>query len=98
MLTEMFTRTDLAVFVALFVISVPYAILLELWRRRFPQSFEALTWFQVVVGVGYVVVALAIILPIEYWLRVFGAFTFASLPIILRSVVIHAINQRDIEE
>jgi Trk-type K+ transport system membrane component len=98
MLAEMFTRTDLVVFAALFVGGIPYAVLLEVWRQRYPQSFEVLTWLQVMVGVGYVVIALAFILPLDYWLHVLFAFGFAAIPIIFRSVIIHAINQRDMEE
>lgn len=95
---EIFDKSDLIVFGVLFLVGVPYAIALELWQRRFPQSFDALTWFQVVVGVGYVLLGLIFILPLEMWLRVSAAFFFACIPIITRSVSVHSLNQRDAEE
>lgn len=93
----LFTLRDWLVFAALFLIGIGYARLLQLWWRRFPQSYEALTWLQVVVGVGYVLVGLGFVLPPEAWLRVAAAFFFACLAIVFRSVFIHSENQRAAE-
>jgi hypothetical protein len=97
-ITIIFDRLDWIVYAVLFVISVGYAIGLHAWWKRYPQSFADLTWLQVVIGVGYVILGLAVILPLHDWLHVCAAFFFASLPIIFRSVFVSASNQRDAEE
>lgn len=91
------TLSDWLVFGSLFILSIVYAGLLQLWWRRYPQSYDSLTWFQVVVGVGYVLIGLGFILPVEYWIRVCAAFFFACLAIVFRSIFIHSQNQRDAE-
>ena len=96
-LISLFTLHDWLVFAALFLVSIGYAGLLQIWWRRFPQSYESLTWLQVVIGVGYVLGGLSFILPIEMWVRVFAAFLFACLAIVFRSVFVHSANQRDAE-
>ncbi len=95
---SIFTTFDWLVFAGLFLLSVLYAWLLHLWWRYFPQSYEALTWLQVVIGTGYVLIGLAFVLPMEYWIRVCAAFFFACLAIITRSVFLHSRNQRDAEQ
>ncbi len=94
---SIFSRADWSVFAGLFILSIIYAWLLQLWWRHFPQSYESLTWLQVVIGTGYVLIGLAFILPLEYWIRVCAAFFFACLAIIMRSVFLHSRNQRDAE-
>jgi hypothetical protein len=94
---SLFTLRDWLVFAGLFVLSMVYAWLLQAWWRRYPQSYESLTWLQVIIGTGYVVIGLGFILPLEYWLKVCGAFFFACLAIVARSVFIHSVNQRDAE-
>lgn len=88
----------LIVYAILFAISVVYAIALHAWWKRYPQSFADLTWLQVVIGVGYVLLGLGFIIPLHDWLHVCAAFFFACLPIVFRSVFVSASNQRDAEE
>lgn len=92
---ELFTKTDWTIFVILFGISIVYAIILEFWFRTWPETFEELVWLLVVIGDGYVILALAQIVPVEFWLKICGAFFFASLPIIARSIIDVSRRRRD---
>ena len=90
-----FCLLDWLVFGGLFVLSVAYAFVLQWWATRWPESFDDLTWLTVVIGVGYVLIALGCLLELGAWLRVCGAFAFACVPIIARSVVNHARRRRE---
>jgi len=94
---SIFSLRDWLCFAGLFVLSIIYAWLLQAWWKRYPQSYESLTWLQVVIGTGYVLFGLAFVLPLEAWLKVCAAFFSACLAIIVRSVFIHSVNQRDAE-
>ncbi len=80
------TYTDWLVGGGLLALSVVYAVGLQHWQRHFPESYDDLTWLTVVIGCGYVLLLLALVLPLEWWLRVCGAFFVACIPIIFRSV------------
>lgn len=97
-ITIVFNRLDWIVYAVLFSISVIYAITLHVWWKHYPQSFAELTWLQVIIGNGYVLLGLAVTLPLHDWLHTCAAFFFASLPIVFRSVFVNAGNQRDAEE
>jgi len=86
-MADIFSPTDQNVFFVLFLASIFYAVILELWFRQWPESFDDLTWLTVVIGVGYVLLALLYLIPLEEWLKVAAAFFAASLPIIARSVI-----------
>lgn len=93
-----FDRLDWIVYAVLFCVSMIYAVILHVWWKRYPQSFADLTWLQVILGVGYVLLGLGFIVPLHDWLHICAAFFFACLPIIFRSVFVSAGNQRDAEE
>jgi hypothetical protein len=85
---------NLSIYAALFLASVGYARALQWWSGHYPESFDDLTWLTVVVGVGYVLLGLRVLLSLDAWLRVCSAFAVACLPIIARSVWNHARNRR----
>lgn len=91
---DLFRPADWQVFGGLLVLSVGYAVALEEWGRRWPESFSDNTWVSVVIGVAYVLLGLGLLLEMVDWLRVAGAFLFASLPIIGRSLVNQARRRR----
>lgn len=93
-----FTLIDWGVFGGIFLTSVGYAILLQKWQRYFPDSFDDLTWLQVVVGVGYVLLWLRLIIPLQYWLIICTAFFFACLAIVFRSIWNTAHQKREVKE
>lgn len=78
----------------LFFTSVAYAIGLNWWQAHYPESFDDLTWLQVVIGVGFVLLGLLAMLDLLPWLRTTTAFAVASLPIIARSVINYSRRRR----
>jgi chromate transport protein ChrA len=70
----------------LFTTSIVYALLLQLLWRTYRQAFDDLIWLTVVVGAGYVLLYLYMLIPLESWLSVCTAFFVACLPIIGRSL------------
>jgi formate-dependent nitrite reductase membrane component NrfD len=76
-------------------LGVAYALLLQCWMRRYPESFADNTYLQVVGGVGYVVIASAFVLDLAAWLRVCGLFAAACPPIIARSLLNAARRRRE---
>lgn len=83
------------VFVSLFCFSLAYAVVLQWWHRTYPESFDDNTWLTVVIGDGYVLLHLAAVMPLTYWILVVCAFFVASLPIILRSLYNAAHHRRE---
>jgi hypothetical protein len=92
---EVFRLVDRQVYLALWLLSVAYAVVLQVWSQRWPESFADGTWLTVVIGVGYVLLGLGFLLSWEAWLRVCAAFFFACLPIVCRSLVNHAKRRRE---
>jgi hypothetical protein len=92
---DVFRPIDKQVFLALWLISVVYAIDLQIWSQKWPESFADNTYMTVVIGVGYVLLALGFLLSWEAWLRVCAAFFVACLPIVARSLVNHAKRRRE---
>ena len=72
---------------AIFLTSAAYAPLLSLWQRKDPIGFANSTWLQVVIGVGYVLLFLRLLLDPKAWLKVCCAFFLSCLPIIARSLL-----------
>lgn len=70
----------------LFITSILYALFLQWAWRHYRQVFDDYTWLTVVVGVGYVLLYLYLLIPLEIWLTVCKAFFVACLPIIGRSL------------
>lgn len=89
-----FTLADWMVFLGLFVMGGAYWLVLDLWLRNWPDSYEENVWLQVVIGVFYVLFGLSFIIGPEAWLRVMMAFIFASILIIVRSVILVGKNRR----
>jgi len=83
---------------AVFLTSGAYWVILDWWYAKDADSYDANTWFLVVVGVGYVLLWLLAIIPLEIWLRVFAAFLSAAVLIIARSLVINAQRNRRTKE
>jgi hypothetical protein len=92
---EVFRLVDRQVYLALLLISVVYAIDLQIWSQKWPESFADNTYVTVVIGVGYVLLGLGFLLSWEAWLRVCAAFFVACLPIVARSLVNHAKRRRE---
>jgi hypothetical protein len=92
---DVFRPIDKQVFLALWLISVVYAVVLQVWSQKWPESFCDNTYMTVVIGVGYVILGLGFLLSWEAWLRVCAAFFFACLPIVCRSLVNHAKRRRE---
>jgi hypothetical protein len=88
-MTGTFTTTEWLVMLAIFLTSGAYWIILDMWAERDADSYDANTWFLVVVGVAYVLLWLRVIVPPEMWWRVFAAFASASVLIVTRSLVIN---------
>lgn len=97
-MTGAFTAREWIVMLAIFLTSGAYWILLDWWYTRDPDSYDATTWFLVVVGVGYVLLWLLAVIPLEIWLRVFMAFVSAAVLIVARSLVINAKRNRRTKE
>lgn len=92
--TEM-TVKEWLVMAGIFLTSGAYWVILDWWYDRDADSYDANTWFLVVVGVGYVLLWLLLIVPLEIWFRVFLAFLTAAVLIVTRSLVINVKrNQR----
>ncbi len=77
--------TTYLVFALLLLVSTLYAVILQVtsfgrWLAR------ERTWLSVVIGVGYTVLALVLVIPRSAWFMVVMAFLVASLPIIGRSL------------
>lgn len=70
----------------LFATSIVYALILQLLWKHYRQAFDDYTWLTVVVGVGYVLLYLYKLIPLESWLTVCQSFFMACLPIIGRSL------------
>lgn len=70
----------------LFATSIIYALLLQLLWKHYRQPFDDYTWLTVVVGVGYVLLYLSLLISLDSWLTVCMAFFVACLPIIGRSL------------
>jgi len=80
------------VYTAIFATSMAYAPLLSWWKRADPISYQQTTWLQTVIGCGYVLLYLRLLLDGGNWLRVAQAFFVSSIPVIGRSLVENAIN------
>lgn len=70
----------------LFGTSIVYALMLQFLWKHYRQAFDDYTWLTVVIGVGYVLLYLYLLIPLKSWLAVCLAFFVASLPIIGRSL------------
>lgn len=70
----------------LFGTSIIYALILQYLSKTYRQALDDYTWLMVVVGVGYVLLYLYLLLPLTFWFRVCLAFFVACLPIISRSL------------
>ena len=86
-----------SVYLLLFLTSCIYAPLLTLWQRREPVSFAEHTWLTVVIGCGYILLALRLLLDLNCWLRVCSAFFFACIPIVSRSLLQKANHNRRVD-
>lgn len=75
-----------AIYGGLFLVSVIYAVVLQWLRRRFGPALDGATWLMVLVGDGYVVLALRWLVDRAAWETMCWAFLVAGLPIIARSV------------
>lgn len=91
---DVFRPIDCQVYLGLWLASVVYSVILQVWSQSWPESFCDNTYMTVVIGVGYVLLGLGFLLSWEAWLRVCGAFFFACLPIVARSLVNHAKRRR----
>jgi ABC-type spermidine/putrescine transport system permease subunit II len=80
----------------LFGTSIVYALALQVLWKTYQQAFDDYTWLTVVVGVGYVLLYLYLLIPLEAWLRVCATFFVACLPIITRSIY-NALRRRKAE-
>jgi len=76
------------------LVSLLYAVVLRAWSRSYPESYQDNTWLTVVVGVGYVLLALAVVTNLVVWLRVVVAFGVAGVPIVASCVVSAAQRRR----
>lgn len=85
---------DSAVYTLIFATSLAYAPALTWWHRRDPIGFANNTWLTVVIGVGYTILYLRLLLSPRAWFRLCAAFFFASLPIIARSLLQNANHNR----
>ena len=81
-------------YLLVFLTSLVYAPTLNWWQKRDSISFNENTWLTVVIGVGYVLLYLRLLLDVKTWLRVCSAFFVASIPIIIRSLLRNAHNNR----
>ena len=77
----------LSVYFIIFIASLIYAHILNAWKRHDPISYVQLKWLQTVIGVGYVLLFLRLILSLNSWLRVCIAFFASSIPIIARAMI-----------
>jgi hypothetical protein len=84
--------TDKSVYTAIFGTSIVYAPLLSWWKRADPVSYHQTTWLQTVIGVGYVLLYLRLLLTQENWFKVCVAFFFSSIPVIGRSLLENGTN------
>jgi hypothetical protein len=82
------------IYIGIFVTSLIYAVVLQVWWRLDPDSFEENTWFLVVIGVTYVGLWLKPIVPAEYWNKFFLGFVVACVPVIFRSLYNNAVRNR----
>lgn len=82
-------------YVGIFATSVIYAVILQWWWRKDPDTFEENTWFLVVIGVAYVMLWLRPIIPNDAWDAVFFGFVVACGPIIGRSLYNNAVRSRN---
>lgn len=87
--------TRILAMAGLFLTSIEYVYVLYKWEKYLPDSYADLTWFQVVIGVGYTLLWMRPIIPLEWWIDVCTAFFFASIPIILHSVFVHALRRHE---
>lgn len=71
---------------ALVITSIVYALTLEWLSRRVKLTWQHHNHTKVVIGVGYVLIALRFLLSFECWLTVCAAFFWASLPLLGRSL------------
>jgi hypothetical protein len=97
-MTGTFTSKEWIIMLAIFLTSGGYWLLLDWWYGHDADSYDANTWFLVVVGVGYVLLWLLAIITLEIWFRVFMAFVSAAVLIIARSLVINAQRNRRTKE
>lgn len=86
------------VYSLIFATSLAYAPALTWWHRRDPIGFHSNTWLTVVIGVGYTILFLRLLLAPQAWFRVCAAFFFASLPIIARSLLQNANHNREFNQ
>lgn len=86
---------DKTTYAAIFITSVLYAPLLSIWKRVEPIGYHQTTWLQTVIGVGYVLLWLRVILSWPVWIKVCAAFFFSSIPVIIRSLTETALQNRD---
>lgn len=71
-----------------FATSGAYWLFLDWWQDKDPDSYDKNTWFLVVIGVGYTLLWLLLVIPLEIWFRIFMGFLSSSVLIILRSILI----------
>lgn len=83
------------VYVGIFATSAGYALVLQWWWKKDPDTFEENTWFLVVIGVAYVMLWLRPVVPAAAWDAVFLGFVVACGPIILRSLYNNAVRSRN---
>ena len=80
-------QNQLVVFGSLFFLSILYAVGLNWMERHLAELFDDHTWITVVIGVGYTIIGLAILLEKETIWLIFFAFVSSGLPIVARSLI-----------
>lgn len=85
---------DTFIYTMLFLTSVIYAVVLQWWWRADPDGFDDNTWLTVVIGVGYVLLWLRPIIPLDAWLDFGKGFMVAGIPIVFRSLYNNARRNR----
>ena len=90
-----FNLTDKMMLGELFLLSAAYALALDWWKQHYPESYDDLTWLQVAIGVGLVLLAALALLDLAAWLRIAAAFAVAGLPIVARSVINYSRRRRE---
>lgn len=92
------TSTEWMVLAGIFLTSGAYWVILDWWYKADPAGYDENTWLMVVVGVGYVLLWMTLIVPQEIWLKFFFGFISASVLIITRSLKINIQRNRRFRE
>lgn len=81
------------ILIALFGTSCGYAWVLNWAKREWPELYDDFTIATVVVGVGYTIGAIALLLGWQIAAQVLGIFIVSATPIAARSVI-NAVNRQ----